>query len=144
MRQTIERQILKAGFVPNTGGTRAEQSIRRGERPRVAGVRAARGSSRGFVHADRLARLLQHVASTAFWAVAGERTFARAVSQTRLPAALVNGSLAAGAAYMQERAASGTASGSLDGVSKRSLFSFYAAIGLGLGIGATLVNRIRR
>jgi hypothetical protein len=136
MQQTIERAALKSHFVPNAGGGAARQ---------VAAVETPDASDT--VHGDPARRerkakgrsLLLRVASTIFWAVLGEKTFVRTISQRRVPEALVSGALAAGTAYVQESRRSNLVSEYR--VSKRSLFSLYTVIGLGLGLGATFRNR---
>lgn len=146
MRQTIEREVLQARFIPNTEGAPSATGVRddrRGEPQLYVSARNELSPSRESMRTHGVARTWRRVASTVFWAVAGERAFARAVSQTRLPAALLHGSLAAGTVYMQERVARDAGADPLYGASRRSLFSFYAVIGFGLGLGAMLVNRRR-
>lgn len=134
--QTIERAILKSHFVPNTAGGAAQNVV---ERARASDV-LRDGQDRSVTKRNRGSTLFR-VASTIFWAVLGEKTFVQAISQDRVPAALVGGSLAAGAAYVQDSRRSNLVSEYQ--VSKRSLFSLYTVIGLGLGLGATLMNRRR-
>lgn len=141
--QTIQREVLTSHFVPNTaGGVRQERESGNADVSAYLlgdGVDGARHPSVRKTGRSPLMR----VASTVFWAVLGHKTFVRAISQDRIPAAIVGGSVAAGTAYLRERSAQRTRLVSPHAVSKRSVFSLYAVIGLGLGLGATLVNRRR-
>lgn len=145
MQQTIEREVFTRHFVPRTmGRTATSATVTPGGRkadgvgvladvaPRARIQRAPKRVGRN---------VLLRVASTLFWAVMGEKTFARAISQKRIPAALLDGALAAGTAYVQDVRRANSASEPK--VSKRSVFSLYTAIGLGLGLGAAFVNRRR-
>lgn len=134
MRQTIERAALKSHFVPNTGGGAGPNVV---ERATASDVLRDDGYRSVTKRKER--SVLFRVASTIFWAVLGEKTFVRTISQRRVPEALVNGALAAGTAYVQESRRSNLVSEYR--VSKRSLFSLYTVIGLGLGLGATFINR---
>lgn len=142
MRQAVRREALKTYFVPNTGVGAADDRNMDG-----AGAWAGRHAgppAKADVRAERkLLRSLRRAAITVFWSLAGEKTLANAMSQQRIPGALLNGSLAAGTAYLQERHARRRPLASPDAKAKRSLFSFYAAIGMGVGLGAMLVNRQR-
>lgn len=130
MRQTIQRETLKSHFVPNTGvGSSASVA------QSVPVVQATPKSGFG--------RIALRTASKIFWAVAGEKAFTKAMSQHGVSGALLSGSLAAGTVYAQERVARRAPVASAHAISKRSLFSFYAAIGMGLGLGAMLVNKRR-
>lgn len=136
--QTIQRKALKSHFVPHTAGGAAARADDAGMSPRTA-----RGLADGATVRRAPRSGLLRLASTIFWAVIGHTTFVRAVSQDRVPAALIGGSLAAGTAYLQDRAAGRTDLVSPHAVSKRSVFSLYAVIGFGLGLGALLGNRRR-
>lgn len=150
--QTIEREAWRTHFVPNTDTTTTtdytpdEEGVidRRGPLAPVRGLKVVvrRRSAGAYVRKD-FGGKWRRIVSTVFLAIAGERAFASAMSQTQVPGALLGGALAAGTAYLQERAARGTGADRHFGTSKRSLFGFYAAIGFGLGLGAMLVNRRR-
>lgn len=134
MQKTIERAALKSYFVPNTAGGAAPNVVQRATASDVL-----RNEQDGAIIKRNGGSLLFRIASTIFWAILGEKTFTRAISQDRVPAALIGGSLAAGAAYVQDSRRSNLVSEYQ--VSKRSLFSLYTVIGLGLGLGAALMNR---
>lgn len=143
MRQTIQREVLARHFVPNTAGAaanRAADGLRGHGDTAGAGVSEYR-AQRGPGTRRTLGRTMLRTGSTIFWALLSERVYAQAISQRRVSAALLGGSLAAGAAYAQERSLPRTDSVVARRAPRRSLFSFHALMGLGLGLGAMLANR---
>ncbi|GEM_PF-4926844 len=145
MQQTMQQEVFARHFVPQAAGRAATSTTvtLRGRRADDVGVLADVAPRARIPRAPkRVGRnVLLRVASTLFWAVMGEKTFARAISQQRIPAALLDGALAAGTAYVQDVRRPDFVSEPK--VSKRAVFSLYTAIGLGLGLGAALVNRRR-
>src|SRR5690242_1079322 len=104
MQHAIQRETLERHFVPRSAGgamqqTRADATIQAG--------RAAAGVPTSAARTGRLRSAAARVGSTIFWAVMGEKALARAISQERMPAALLHGSLAAGTVYMQQRRTTG-------------------------------------
>lgn len=145
MRQTIHRQALKAHFVPTAtdstnyvlGAARASSATERADARSIAPpvMRARKPGS--------LRQAAVRAAATVLWAVAGEKAFARALSRHDVPGAMIDGSLAAATAYAQERHARRRPLVSPHAAAKRSLVSFYAVMGMGLGVGAMFINRRR-
>lgn len=146
--QTIQREAVKRNFVPVTTDEVATYTGEPSNTKRVI----ASVYTNDIAHPqparhvkNRPARhTLYRVASTIAWALLGHKTFVHAISQDRIPAALVGGSLAAGTVYVQDRSARRAHLVSPHAVSKRSVLSLYAVMGFGLGLGAMLLNRGRR
>lgn len=145
MRQTIQREVLKRHFVPNTAGavgpSAAEASHGQEARERTGAAEHERRQRPPLKRT--LGRTMLRTGSTIFWAILSERVYTRAISQRRASSALLGGSLAAGTAYVQDRSMQRADGAAGRAVSRRSLFSFHAVMGLGLGLGAMLANRRR-
>ncbi len=144
MRPAIARDVVKNYFVPHTTAAAASPGRAPLERPGAAAAIAASDAAAQLVKRRPRYLAMRGIASTIFWALLGHKTYVRAISTDRIPAALVRGSLAAGTTYLQERSAIRAGRVPAYATPKRSVFSLYALIGVGLGLAAAVVNRGRR
>jgi len=142
MPPAIARDVVRNYFVPHT--TAAAGSTGRAPLERTGAAIAASDAALHLVKRRPRYLVMRGIASTIFWALLGHKTYVRAISTDRIPAALVRGSLAAGTTYLQERSAIRAGRVPAYRTPKRSVFSLYTLIGVGLGLAAAVVNRGRR
>lgn len=140
----IQHEVLRRHVIPN-----AAARARNGEIhvPRTARGQAGRaGILVGTAAAPALMmrRAPLRVAATIFFAVLGAKTFNRTLAQRSVLGALFRGSVAAGAAYVQDRHARAALPTLETRSPEPSALSVYAVAGLGLGLGALFANRRRR
>lgn len=146
----IQHEVLRRHFIPNTAANARTAAI---ETPSRARMRARASFEIAPARAPVVlapprpagrARTLLRAGGRIVLALLGARTFDRALAQRGVVGTLFRGSVAAGAAYVQDRHANGTRAALESRPPERSILAVYAMAGLGLGIGSLIANRRRR
>lgn len=132
-------QAIKSYFVPHSAGSVGYTGAGSQESVYVSAPFRPLG---GQLTTEQRA-LRSRAGRTIFWAVVSERAFRWAVSSRGVLGALFGGSLVAGTAYVQERAAVRAQPASAGRAPGRSRLSYHVLMGVGLSLGAMLANRRR-
>ena len=146
----IQHEVLRRHFIPSTAASARSAEIEAPSRDRMCARAVSEiAPARAPVvlspprPAGRARTLLRAGGSIAL-ALLGARTFERALARRGVAGALFRGSVAAGAAYVQDRHANGARAALESRPPERSILAVYAVAGLGLGIGSLIANRRRR